>query len=88
MVTEILSGLVDLGQPVDGGPQLDLVPSRVAAEAVIAVTAEMHREDAASCVAATVDGTWAAQPWPHASRGRELQQVQYLLDADLATEAL
>ena len=87
MLTEIPSGGVD-AQTVDRGPEVELGSGRVAAEATVTMTAKMDREDSASRLAVTMDRAGAAQTPAHASRGREVQQFQYLLDGDVVAEEL
>ena len=58
-MTEISGGGID-AQIVDGGPQVELRSRRVAAEATVAMAAEMDGEDPALHVAVTVDRAWAA----------------------------
>ena len=87
MLAEIPSGGVDV-QTVDRGPEIELGSGRVAVEATVTMTAQMDREDSASRLAVVMDRAGAAQTWARASRGREVQQFQYLLDGDLVAEEL
>ena len=87
MLTKILGGSVDV-QVVNGGPQIELGSGRVAAEATVAMAAEMYREDPAPRRGAAMDRAGAAQTRPLARRGREVQQAQHLLDLDFAANLL
>ena len=84
-MTEISGGGVN-AQIVDGGPQVELCSRRVATEAAEAMAAEMDREDPALRLVVTVDWAGAAQARTVAGCGHEAQQVQYLLDGDLAAD--
>src|SRR5208282_611355 len=87
MLAEILGSSVD-AQAVNGGPQVELGSGRVAAEAAVAMTAEMDREDPALRRGVSVDRTRAAQTRTLARRGHEVQQAQHLLDSDVAANLL
>jgi len=52
------------------------------------MTAKVDREDPAWRPGVTMDRTGAAQTQTFAGRGREVQQLQHLLDCDLATHLL
>ena len=82
MLTEIPGGGVD-AQTVDGSPQVELGSGGVAAEAAVAMAAEMDREDPASRSGVTMDRAWAAEARTLRARGHEAHQVQHLLDGDL-----
>ena len=84
-VAEIPGGGVD-AQIVDGGPQVELRSRRVATEATVAMAAEMDGEDPALHVAVAMDRARATQARTTAGRGHEAQQVQHLLDGDLAAD--
>lgn len=85
-VTEIPSGCED-AEIMDSGPQVKLRSRRVATEAAVAMAAEMDGEDVASRAAVAMDRAWTTQARTAAGRGHEAQQVQHLLDGDLAAEA-
>jgi hypothetical protein len=59
MLTEIAGGSVD-AQTVNGGPQVELGSRRATAEATVAMTAEMDREDPASRRGVAMDRARAA----------------------------
>ena len=84
-VTEIPGGCVN-AQIVDGGPQVELRSRRVATEAAEAMAAEMDREDPALRTGSRRGLGMGREARTAAGCGHEAQQVQHLLDGDLAAD--